>query len=39
MVQIRVPVRLRNAREVVMAQLGHHPETQIHTYETTEACG
>jgi predicted aspartyl protease len=35
--QIRVQVRLRNARDVVMARLGHLPETQIHTYETTEA--
>lgn len=35
--QLRVPVRLRNAREVVMAQLGHLPASQIHTYDSTGA--
>lgn len=35
--QIRILVRLRNAREVVMARLGHLAPDQIHTYETANA--
>jgi len=34
--QVKTQVILRNAREVVMARLGHLPADQIHTY-TTEA--
>jgi predicted aspartyl protease len=32
--QVKVPVTLRNTREVVMARLGHLPADQVHTYET-----
>jgi len=34
--QVKIQVTLRNAREVVMARLGHLTAEQVHTY-TTEA--
>ncbi len=34
--QVKIQVTLRNAREVVMARLGHLPTEQVHTY-TAEA--
>jgi clan AA aspartic protease len=32
--QVKMEITLRNAREVVMARLGHLPPAQIHTYTT-----
>ena len=32
--QIRIEITLRNARDVVMARLGHLPPEQVHTYTT-----
>lgn len=32
--QVKIELTLRNARDVVMARLGHLPTEQIHTYTT-----
>ena len=32
--QVKIEVTLRNARDVVMARLGHLPSSQIHAYTT-----
>jgi clan AA aspartic protease len=32
--QVKIAVTLRNAREVVMARLGHLPPLSVHTYTT-----
>ena len=32
--QVKIEVTLRNARDVVMAHLGHLPSSQIHAYTT-----
>jgi len=32
--QVRIEITLRNARDVVMARLGHLPPEQVHTYTT-----
>ncbi len=32
--QVKIEITLRNARDVVMARLGHLPPEQVHTYTT-----
>ena len=32
--QVKIAITLRNARDVVMARLGHLPPEQVHTYTT-----
>ena len=32
--QVKIEITLRNARDVVMARLGHLPPAQVHTYTT-----
>jgi clan AA aspartic protease len=32
--QVKIAIALRNARDVVMARLGHLPPEQVHTYTT-----